>query len=297
MPARQSQFPRARAQPNNEMELTRSAMARRRGPRSSSRCSTDPASGALSPEVAVRFGVNDILSVLDRCCATFSFPMLDNGYVYLAATRLSLYRSVEDWAMAIEVFGFSPRTGLPDTHVHTFASRLHDRDPPDRYRDRQAYEAYLANNPNNESRFAFPIDDGPWRDENAEGVAPAASAIAVRGQVVALPPLEEYAHHGIALQEPPAIQVFELCRYLAARYREQVLATPAERRASVPPELSRLLQLEEWHHPNVVEEEKPSGSRTFRNLADVLVSGDASQYRPAEPPNTHWTNWPEGGSL
>jgi hypothetical protein len=33
----------------------------------------------------------DILSILDGCCGAFSFPMLDNGYVYLAGTRLSLY--------------------------------------------------------------------------------------------------------------------------------------------------------------------------------------------------------------
>jgi hypothetical protein len=33
---------------NNEMELTRSAMARQRGPRSSSQCSTDPRGGAMT---------------------------------------------------------------------------------------------------------------------------------------------------------------------------------------------------------------------------------------------------------
>lgn len=49
----------------------------------------------------------DILAVLDRCCDACTFPMLDNGYVYLAATRLSLFRSKADWAMVIEVFGFS----------------------------------------------------------------------------------------------------------------------------------------------------------------------------------------------
>ncbi len=73
------------------------------------------------------FEAEEILAILDRCCDAFTFPMLDNGYVYLAATRLSLYRSATDWAIVIEVFGFSPRSGLPDTHVQTFASRLHDR--------------------------------------------------------------------------------------------------------------------------------------------------------------------------
>jgi len=110
------------------------------------------------------FDPEEILSILDRCCDDFTFPMLDNGYVYLAATRLSLYRSATDWAIVIEVFGFSPRAGLPDTHIYTFASRLHDRDPPEGYFNRQAYENYLANNPHNESRFVFPVDEGPWQD-------------------------------------------------------------------------------------------------------------------------------------
>ena len=91
--------------------------------------------------------------------------MLDNGYVYLAQTRLSLYRSVTDWAMVIEVFGFSPRSGLPDTHIYTFASRLNNRDRPEQYVTQEAYQGCLANNPNNESRFVFPVDEGPWQDQ------------------------------------------------------------------------------------------------------------------------------------
>src|ERR1041385_6029534 len=106
----------------------------------------------------------DILSVLDANCDSFTFPMLDNGYVYLAATRLTLFRSPADWAMTIEVFGFSPRSGIPDTHIYTFARELHNRKCPEDYVSQQAYELSLANNPNNESRFVHPIEDGDWLD-------------------------------------------------------------------------------------------------------------------------------------
>src|SRR5262249_4183660 len=124
-----------------------------------------------------------ILSILDRCCDPFTFPMLDNGYVYLAATRLSLYRSVMDWAIVIEVFGFSPRSGLPDTNIYTFASRLHDRDHPEQYVNREAYNNYLINNSHNESRFVYPLEEGEWQDaEDDEIVAEGASEIVVRGQ-------------------------------------------------------------------------------------------------------------------
>jgi len=245
------------------------------------------------------FDPEEILSILDGCCDEFRFPMLDNGYVYLAAIRLSLYRSAADWAMAIEVFGFSPRAGLPDTSIQTFASRLHDRDPPEHYVNRQAYESYLANNPHNEYRSVFPVHEGPWQDaEEIEFVAPGASEIVVRDQPIALPSVGDYVRHDIELEEAPRVQVFELCRFLADIAREQVLATLNERRVSILPEMEQILQLEEWHHPNVVDdEERPSGSETFRQLAQVLATGDVKLYQPSLPPNTHWRNWPEGGRL
>jgi hypothetical protein len=245
------------------------------------------------------FDPEEILSVLDRCCETFTFPMLDNGYVYLAATRLSLYRSATDWAMAIEVFGFSPRAGLPDTSIQTFASRLHDRNPPPRYVTQDAYKAYLANNPHNEYRSVLPVHEGPWQDaREREYVAPQADAVVVRNEAIALPCVADYGRHGIELEQAPRVQVFELCRYLAAIARERVLTTPRERRVSVLPEMEQILQLNEWNHPNVVEdEERPSGSETFQQLARVLATGDVTLYQPSQPPNTHWSNWPEGGRL
>jgi hypothetical protein len=237
-----------------------------------------------------------ILAVLDRACDAFTFPMLDNGYFYLAATRLSLHRSEEDWALVIEGFGFSPRTGLPDTYVQTFASRLHDRDPPESYVTREAYENYLAVHPNNEFRSVYPIQDGQWLD--GEDLAADAKEVVVRRRAIAIPSTDDYARFGIELEDPHCVRVFELCRYLAGVVRDEVLATPNEQRVSVRPEMTKLMQLDEWHHPNVVEDtERPSGSQTFRQLAEVLVTGNVDLYRPTMPPNTHWRNWPDGGSL
>jgi hypothetical protein len=183
--------------------------------------------------------------------------------------------------------------------VHTFASKLRDRDRPERYVTRQAYENYLASNPNNESRTVFPIEPGDWQDPDSdEMVSKHATHVRLRGRELAVPPSSEYERHGIALAEAPRVQMFELCRYLAAVARDDVLATPTERRVSVLPEMKQLLQLEEWNHPNVVDDnERPSGSATFQQLARVLQTGDASLNRPTFAPNTHWRNWPDGGTL
>ena len=238
----------------------------------------------------------EILKVLDNASGAFTFPMLDNGYVYLAATRLSLFRSELDWALVIEVFGYSPRAGLPDTSICTYASRLHDRDTPTKYVTEQAYRNYLVNNPNNESRFIYPITEGAWIDsENAESVA-ASGEVRLRNLVIPLPSVDEYGEVGIILEdERPA--VFELCRYLAAKWRVSVLASPAERRISILPEMTQVLQLDEWRHPDVVANELPSQCETFRRLAEVLATGDASRYRASGEPNTHWKHWPDGGRL
>ena len=201
--------------------------------------------------------------------------------------------------MVIEVFGFSPRSGLPDTFIHTFASRLHDRDPREKYISEQAYADYLAANPNNEARAVFPIEPGDWQDSSSdELVSDDATHVLLRGRSIPLPRSADYEQHGIELTEAPFAQTFELCRYLAAVARDDVLATAAERRISVLPEMKQLLQLEEWNHPNVIDDnDRPSGSETFQQLALVLETGDAGLYRPNLAPNTHWRNWPDGGTL
>lgn len=53
----------------------------------------------------------EILKQLDKCAENFTFPMLDNGYIYPAGTRLTAYRDDERWAIIIEVIGFSYRGG------------------------------------------------------------------------------------------------------------------------------------------------------------------------------------------
>ena len=237
-----------------------------------------------------------ILEILDDATRRFTFPMLDNGYVYLAATRMSLFRSSDDWALVIEVFGYSPRAGIPDTHLYTFASRLHDRDRPEQYVNEMAYRNYLSNNPHNESRFIHPVADGPWIDSEQQELVTACGELQLRDLSLPLPSATEYAREGIELSgDRPAI--FELCRYLAAKWRDKVLASPTERRVSVLPSMTQILQLEEWFHPNVVNDELPSDCETFQQLAAVLMTGELSHYHPSHPPNTHWINWPDGGSL
>src|ERR1044072_1073875 len=192
-----------------------------------------------------------ILAILARCSAEHTFPMLDNGYFYLAASRLSLFRSPEDWALVIETFGFSPRAGDPNVTVETFASRLHQRKSVDQYVSVEAYQRYLANNPHNESRFFYPCDASWKGEESDECVGAEATELRLRGLRIPLPDITTYAAHGIELAEPPRVLTFEMCRYLAGAFRNDVLANGDERRVSVMPDMELLLELDEWRHPDL----------------------------------------------
>jgi len=240
---------------------------------------------------------DSILSILDEGSRAFVFPMLDNGYVYLAASRMALFRSPGDWAITFEIFGYSPRTGMPDLNVTTFGSAVRPVKTVADFASDEAYRAFLANNENWQQEFFHPIEDQEWIDGDGDDVDPAAAHLILRGAEVPLPSRDDYARAGIALADPARVQIADMSRALAFTHRNAVLATNAERRACLPEDMTQLLLLDDWQHPDVCDPEAlPSGSEAFRQLADVLVSQDTALYRPG-PGNTHWSNWPDGGML
>ena len=241
---------------------------------------------------------DEILTVLDNCCGNFTFPILDNGYVHMATTRLSAYRSDVDWHLAIEVFGFSPSAGVPNNSVYHFGSGIVRQQKPENFDTPDAWENYLQHNPNNEIHFIYPIEDGDWVDPETGDTTVPGTSMVIRSKEVAVPSRDECASSGVELEDNSVVYVYELCRAVAASHRDDILASEEELRLLVPAGMELMLRLDKWNHPDVVEaKQKASNSSTMQQIAAVLVSGDSSVYKADEEPNTHWSNWPEGGQL
>jgi|MudIll2142460700_1097286.scaffolds.fasta_scaffold118528_2 hypothetical protein len=227
-----------------------------------------------------------ILDQLDACAREFTFPMLDNGYIYPVDQRMHIMRSDTMWMILIEAVGFNPRAGGIDgiqNCLHLFGSDLH-RQPGTANED-----------------FLNPFDyhqEKVFDEEYLWEVNPHLEHIIIRGQRVPvdLRP-EQLTAKGIALIEPPKIDPPALLRSLVPEYRNLLLATPDELAQRNPHGIPRCLVLEEWNHPDVRGEQLPSQSETFQMLASVIETGRLDEYRPSLPPNTHWSNWPEGGTL
>lgn len=237
-----------------------------------------------------RFSAEDILRQLDESARAFTFPMLDNGYNYLADVRLHIYRDdprwSDDfrWAMVIEKLGWFNRAYCITNILHCYGNCL--KRPPG-----TANEDFLGM-----------VEDGPegplFDEEYGEYVHNQARTARIRDKVIPIRTDEDfYATKGIDLKEPPNVHGFELLRGLLPEHRNLLLATEEELRKRVPPDLPCTLRLEEWNHPDLCGNELPSQAESFRMLAEVLASGESVRYAPTKPPNTHWSNWPEGGTL
>ncbi len=172
------------------------------------------------------------------------------------------------------------------------------RKGPENFVSVEAFEKYLENNPYNEFDAAFPMSEGDWIDEEtADTVVPGRTVLG-RDSQIQIPGREEYKALDIELESPDEVFVHEFCRYLASTSRDLVLSTSNELRNLVADEMNLVLTLDDWNDPDIVDpENKPSRNETFQQLADVLATGDVNKYRPTLDPNTHWKNWPEGGTL
>ena len=228
----------------------------------------------------------EVLDQLDACARDFTFPMLDNGYIYPVDQRMHVMRSGTMWMMVIEAVGFNPRAGGIDgiqNCLHLFGNSLH-RDPG------TANEDFL--NP-----FDCPQED-VFDEEHLWEVNPELDQLMIRRQQVPVDlRSQQLADKGIELLEPPAIDPPALLRSLVPEYRELLLATPGELRDRNPHGIPTALVLDEWNHPDVCGEVLPSQSETFQMLGALIETGRLDEYHPTLPVNTHWSNWPEGGTL
>jgi hypothetical protein len=76
---------------------------------------------------------------------------------------------------------------------------------------------------------------------------------------------------------------------LLANYREELLANEAEYGIFIPDGMVKILELDEWHHPDWGC--PPSQTETFPLIAEVLYIGNPDIYQPASRPNTDWRLW------
>src|SRR2546421_2219927 len=266
-----------------------------------------------------------------------AFPILDEAYVYPADVRLSAYRDDRDWAIVIERLGFMPRAvGHGGIRVWLYFYGSGVTVEKDRWGHRQTTVEVTSDGPDGPTfkniqdvrrnvrsirirDKVVPVSTDPAfyaaRQIDLEFMSEREIADVLRSfqrQLKAYekhPPKEPVRPDELKEREAWLRKLHDehkgeirfmgqhLLRGLLPEHRQELLATEAERGKGLRDGLPLFMQLDEWQHPDIMNRELPSEMQSFQMLADAMASGEKSRYRPTVPPNTHWRNWPEGGSL
>lgn len=233
------------------------------------------------------FTSKDILTQLDRCTEDSSFPMFDNGYIYPAGTKLTAYCSSQNWVIVIETIGFSYRGGGHNgisNCLHVFGNCL-------RYEPGMNNENFLSLTDDSK-------DCNTFDEEEYFYINPSCSSFLLRNETLPLiHDKDKYKSAGIILEDEKRINAFEFLRLLDDLFHDKLVATEAEIRERIPKDIPKIIELRDWFHPDTVNNELPSENETFQQIAKVLEFNNPDLYKPTHKPNTHWKNWPEGGTL
>lgn len=221
---------------------------------------------------------SQILRQLDRYAEEFDFPMLDNVYVQLADVRLTAFRSPSEWLIVFEeVCLFQSHTFM--NAVSAYGNKVEEPGA------QLAVDDVITPAP------GHPI----WDDEGNFMLDPTNFEIQINGQTQSFTPSrEDYERASLDLDSdvPDAVNILRL---LTAQMPDQFLLDDArllEICGRNDASLHRVLQLDDWYHPDVAADELPSENDCFRSLAKAIVEDDASSYScPEESFNTHWSNW------
>jgi hypothetical protein len=225
---------------------------------------------------------DEVLSQLDAAADESMFPDLNHGYFYLVDARLRLFADPVEpaaadatgdqsrrWALVVDIVGFSARDWNLVDVVHTFGNCL------------------TAGRPGSENK------DFHHRIDNMVEVLSVDDDL--RSTYVGSVPMEVRGQY-LTIDAPAGTGLPDAFRRLVPEHRDLLLADEGEVRRRLPADLPEILRLDEWNQ-HYLWDTRPSDHETYQQLAAVVATGDVSQYRPTMAPNSHWSNWPESGSL
>lgn len=221
-----------------------------------------------------------MLQDLDKHAAEFNFPVLDNANVQIADTRLTVFRNGDTWAIFFDFVGFSvPETQFVDD-IYAYGSCIYP-------------EGIVGERIPLLGSAKRPL----WNSITNECLADWASwTIVIGGEELSFnPTLDEYADAGIAITNPPgpgSIREIDILRFLVHRLGHNFFAPDDEllRFAAGCEHLSKFMVIEEWQHPDIAGDERPSQSVSIRSLLQAIAEGDPHLFDPGQA-NTHWKNW------
>ncbi len=220
---------------------------------------------------------SDILEQLDNYAKEYDFPMLNNAYFLNADVRLTAFRGSSEWLLVFQEILLSEQHGFVNS-VSTYGNRVSNPGT------QQAIPALSA-----------PPNHSIW-DGDRQFLLDQFDFEVVVGDNIRhfTPSREDYRRAGVDVDSdmPVPAQVLRLVAHLAPDDLFTADEKLLELCGRIDADVEKFMQLEDWHHPDIADDELPSGSECFQTLALAIARDDKSLYScPENNVNTHWSNW------
>jgi len=216
----------------------------------------------------------DILTTLDEATASYSFPVLNNVEIDLAAIRMTAFRNSDEWLIVFQEIAFA-------AGFHGFANAVAA------YGNRLKVQGV--------QRVIVPVSFSGKGDSSKLNIHDFAVRVHKSRARHFNPSVADYRMAHVDVGDESRAET-KILRYLASRIVDEfcvsddVLLRACKRRSA---RLRKFMEIDKWHHPDVADDERPSKTDCFKSLARALARGDASLYKcnPASF-NTGWWQWP-----
>jgi hypothetical protein len=218
---------------------------------------------------------NDVLNQLDEAAEAYNLLGPANVNYPSAAVRMDTFASDTDWLVTIQMLAWS-RQGLEFVNLlQTFGNEF---DTP------------------GEIIYFNPVQPGKSQEfwDNEGEFIPDLHNFTVEingSERNFTPSSDDYLNTGIELDEMPPELAF--IRFIASRISSDILLHPTEILEALHKESTRhLFSTSGWQAPDPAEEDKPSESRCFQEIAEAIQH--RAHQAPAsctEDANTDWRNW------
>jgi hypothetical protein len=249
----------------------------------------------------------EILGDIDACQGALPF-LANDGRMHLADTRLTVFRSEQDWAIFVEIPHYCE--GSEDFHnwVGSAGTGLIEDDGTwsDEVNGRPLLEAAQIEEAQDAPLWKYGVGNEPWKTWVADR---SGFSIIFKGERRDFTPTEaDYAAAGITFSDqqtgPGSIEPGYLLRFLCHHLNHPFFVSEEELRASLhsSPDLKLFIQTLHWQHPVFLmdswredpffEEHHIVRLPGFQILSRAIASGDLTEWNSQDPAafTTYWKN-------
>jgi hypothetical protein len=225
------------------------------------------------------FSADEVLQILDEGAKTYDFPVLDNDYFYFGKEKLILFRSSNEWLIVFQELSYSIKAGSFVTKVTAFGNKLNENGT-------LLIKETISEEFNTEMFDA----DGNFT------LNPLHFKVVINGVDREFIPIRnDYQKIGIDIEDDQMPNEAKIIRYLSYIIPNDLFFSNDELLEICGRKDSNIrvfMELEDWSHPDLINDELPSENLCFQSIAKALEENDKNLYNcPKEEYNTHWSNW------